>query len=831
MDSYNIYNYPFFYFFSVNIMDYIKIEDFCGSFLNLKNFKIFKNKITCIVGNNGSGKTFILKNILHNSYAKYLSSNIVKDGLISDMLPSVYPTLISIYSNSIKLDKTIFEYLGLHKYILNVLLNIEINESNKRKELGSSDIASLIFEKANKESFLNTSIFAKIHIDHKEQFENLILLGFNTVYKCLEPGSKYYNSDDIDFKEGDILYIKVPNISLSSIHSLSKTIRALMFKSNVLEFIYINPSGEKEFFTLNTKHNRANTDSLDNFSSSTFNKCIQCNGKGVIKMYNMSEDSMLALTPRQIWSLLDSNSHIVGDEACLSWFSFYKHKEINEKESLMSVNKNIQKEALNGNSNFKGLKQYLTDIAVQGKMLENAYNASCSHCFGTGLSACGNVLILGNSLFDILKMSINESLNLIKKYIDINKCKDNIDPLNSILNRLSSAYSIGLKNIKLNTHINHLSYGERSRLEIINLFHGNLSGVLYLVDEPFSGLDIESSKAVYEFLKMISMQNNTVVFAETNMYNAKSFSDNILYLNEDNGKYTLSEKENTASVEEENITKLKPIKYTTDKCINKTTLISGNSGSGKTQFINKVVKPFLLKSLKTPTKITTLQQSNLDNSEITSIGWFGKLIFKELIMFLCNLPESKIRNIEPKHFGSRNPLNFICSLCAGRRSIESLILSSTIVTKCPSCNGSGWSSEAKDISYKGHSIIQLQEMNVHQLNNIFKSIAFRAKPLLNILSRIGGDKIIPGRLACQVSSGEYKLMKIAETINDAYRRYVEAIIMDEPLTGIAKDSQLKIIDEMNLLKNKKNVTIFISSHSFFISKICDFNINLNKMVI
>ncbi|MCX8163251.1 MAG: excinuclease ABC subunit UvrA, partial [Candidatus Micrarchaeota archaeon] len=443
--------------------------------------------------------------------------------------------------------------------------------------------------------------------------------------------------------------------------------------------------------------------------------------------------------------------------------------------------------------------------------------------------------------------------------------------LKEITSRLEFLINVGLDYITLSRMAKTLSGGEAQRIRLATQIGSNLSGVIYVLDEPSIGLHPRDTSKLIATLKNLRDIGNTIIVVEHDPETIKN-ADYIVELGpgagEKGGQVVFSGEKKDFLTNQKSLTakyirgekkiampakRRKPqgwLKLVGCKKHNLKNIdvnfplgvfcvISGVSGSGKSSLVSETLYPILeywtknkeVNTLSLCDRIEGIEQIkrvvNVDQSPIgrtprsnpaTYVGAFGPI--RELF---ARLPQSREKGWRPGRF-SFNVAGGRCVKCegAGLIKIEMNFLPDLYIV-CDECQGQRYDKETLAIKYKNKNIYQILEMNVEEAIKFFENIP-QIKNKLQTLSDVGLDYIKLGQSATTLSGGEAQRIKLAaELTNNTINNTI--YILDEPTTGLHFADVKKLLDVLNSLVEKNN-TVIVIEHNLDVIKCADYIIDL-----
>ena len=268
------------------------------------------------------------------------------------------------------------------------------------------------------------------------------------------------------------------------------------------------------------------------------------------------------------------------------------------------------------------------------------------------------------------------------------------------------------------------------------------------------------------------------------------------------------------------------------------TVVTGVSGSGKSTLVHEVLAPALKKkyagfagSIGACKDI--LGAGNLQAVEIVDQSPIGKSsrstpvtytkAFDAIRDLFAETPASKQLGWRAGHFSFNVP-GGRCETCEGEGSVTvEMQFLPDITLPCESCKGTRYKKEARDINYKGASIVDVLGMTVHEALAFFAG-SKRIINKLQVLSDVGLGYVRLGQPSTKLSGGEAQRIKLATAIDDS-RSEKTLFVFDEPTTGLHLDDINTLLKCFRALVEKGHSVIIIEHHLNIIAA-ADFVIDL-----
>jgi excinuclease ABC subunit A len=443
-----------------------------------------------------------------------------------------------------------------------------------------------------------------------------------------------------------------------------------------------------------------------------------------------------------------------------------------------------------------------------------------------------------------------------------------------IRSRIDFLINVGLDYLSLDRKGPTLSGGEAQRIRLASQIGSELTGVLYILDEPSIGLHQKDNRKLLDTLFHLRDIGNTLIVVEHDeetiasadwvldigpgaghlggqIVSAGTPADIMKDPHSITGKF-LSGKESIPIPKERRPVSMDKKGWISVIGANENNLrnldvhfplgllssITGVSGAGKSTLINQILFPALTKKLhetdievgrhKTITgldrldKVINIDQKPIGRTPRSNPATYTKL-FDLVRDFYALLPESRSRGYEKGRF-SFNVKGGRCENCQGDGylTVEMHFLADVLVP-CETCKGRRFNESTLEIKYKDFSIADILDMSVAQANEIFVNHP-KIKKILDTLIDVGLSYVKLGQPATTLSGGEAQRIKLAKELARSDTGST-LYILDEPTTGLHFEDIRKLLTVLNRLVDAGN-TVIVIEHNLDVIKTSDWIIDL-----
>jgi excinuclease ABC subunit A len=649
---------------------------------------------------------------------------------------------------------------------------------------------------------------------------------------------------------------------------------------------------EKKVVCSNCKHEMPHL-TMGMFS---FNKpegaCKTCGGIGTITDIDISKivDESLSLTEGAVvlWGGEVFGSHYsnilinCGNHYGFEFDPTKKIKDYNEierivfydgvdSEAFKALYPNIKRPKKVNDGYFKGIMTYMREKAVENakkkkknSKITNAFITSiCHECHGSRLDYdARTVTVNGKTIVETSELDLKELLTWINN-LTLSETEEVIVKavISDLTERIESVIKIGLGYLSLDRATSTLSGGEAQRLKLSNIIDSGLTGVLYILDEPTTGLHPHDGKMLLEALKHIRDLGNTVLVIEHDT-DFIAACDHVIDFGPESGPnggevlFTGTPEEmmnNQYSVTGKYLKKEKNISYKSFKIKNKISVknahshnlknididiplnafvsFTGVSGSGKSSLVIDVIDKYFKKGygkcdsidgLEDIHRVVTINQKPIGRMSRSNVATYTE-VFTHIRELYASQPSARKMKLKASDF-SFNVVGGRCEKCQGLGLIKlGMHFLDDVEVECPSCEGHRFKQKILDVKYQGKHISEVLDMTVDECIEFF-SKTYLIKEKLMYLREVGLGYLKLGQTTITLSGGECQRIKLSRELSrDDMRNTI--YILDEPTTGLHPRDIEKLMKLLFKLRDKGN-TIFVIEHALEVVSQSDYIIDL-----
>lgn len=501
---------------------------------------------------------------------------------------------------------------------------------------------------------------------------------------------------------------------------------------------------------------------------------------------------------------------------------------------------------------------------------------TCATCHGYRLNDQALCVHVGGEegphIGQISELSIADHLQLLEE-LELTENESTIAKpiVKEIHDRLTFLNNVGLNYLTLSRAAGTLSGGESQRIRLATQIGSNLSGVLYILDEPSIGLHQRDNDRLIESLKKMRDLGNTLIVVEhdedtmmqadwlidvgpgagefggeiiasgtpkqvaknkksiTGQYlSGKKFIPVPLERRSGNGRFI-----EIKGAAQNNLQSL-DVRFPLGKFI----AVTGVSGSGKSTLVNSILKKAVAQKLNRNAdkpgkyhsisgiehieRLIDIDQSPIGRTPRSNPATYTG-VFDDIRDLFAQTNEAKIRGYKKGRF-SFNVKGGRCEACSGDGIIKiEMHFLPDVYMPCEVCHGRRYNSETLEVHYKGKNIAEVLDMTVDDALVFFSAIPKIARKIQTIKD-VGLGYVTLGQPATTLSGGEAQRMKLA---SELHKRSTgkSLYILDEPTTGLHTDDIARLLKVLERFVDDGN-TVLVIEHNLDVIKSADHIIDL-----
>ncbi|GBF75909.1 excinuclease ABC subunit A [Paenibacillus sp. 598K] len=380
---------------------------------------------------------------------------------------------------------------------------------------------------------------------------------------------------------------------------------------------------------------------------------------------------------------------------------------------------------------------------------------------------------------------------------------------------------VGLGYLTLDRQTITLSGGELQRVRLAAALDSELTGIIYILDEPTAGLHPQDTAGIVELLVRLRDVGNTVLVIEHDPEMMRQ-ADHIIDVGPGAGLYggtiigqgswdeLLSQESSVTGrylsqpapplreprtpgaswiemkrVSRYNLHQL-DVRFPT-RCL---TVVTGVSGSGKSTLVFDVLAnvhaqpqhgEMTISGMDGLNRMAVIEQTPLTRMKRSNVATYSN-IYGAIRKLFGSLEAAKMRKLSASHF-SFNSAGGRCERCEGLGVVSSsMLFFQDVEVVCPACGGDRFMAEVLEVKYNGRSIKDVLALSITEAAELFAGHA-RMASKLRLLLEVGLGYLTLGQTLTTLSGGEGQRLKLAkELIEHAGKPGL--YLMDEPTAGL-----------------------------------------------
>ncbi len=521
------------------------------------------------------------------------------------------------------------------------------------------------------------------------------------------------------------------------------------------------------------------------------------------------------------------------------------------------------------------IHEHSNEADYHDKLEEFLITQTCPDCEGTRLRAESRaVTVNGQTINDLSRLPI-DNLGAWLAALPDTLSSDERLVVSSLLGELAASIArvveVGAGYLTLERSSPTLSAGEAQRLRLASLLSSQLSGVLYVFDEPTIGLHQRDTHRLIAVLRRLRDAGNTVLVIEHDLEMIAA-ADYVIDFGPGAGKHggqvvaagTPAEiVEQPGSLTGDYLAgrlsipvpprrrvpgeKAITIRGARQHNLQNITVriplgllvaVTGVSGSGKSSLIfdilDRAMRHRLYGASEAPgehdaiegydylDKVITIDQEHIGRIPRSNAATYSDT-FTPIREAFAATPEARQRGFTARHFSFNVP-GGRCERCEGTGALTvKMQLLPDVEVLCPACHGRRFTRETLAVRYRGYDISQVLDLTVEEALALFRDVPAAASRL-QLLSDVGLGYLQLGQSATTLSGGEAQRIKLAKEL--ARRSSGRTLyLLDEPTTGLHLADTTRLLGVLQRLVDAGN-SVIVVEHNLELIKVADRVIDL-----
>jgi excinuclease ABC subunit A len=549
---------------------------------------------------------------------------------------------------------------------------------------------------------------------------------------------------------------------------------------------------------------------------------------------------------------------------------------------------------------FTGARRYVmetfantTSAMMKKRVAQYMLSTECSACHGKRLKPEAlSVKFAGIDIADMARVPLKQLAALMRPYCEGKVGRKDAHPEKAIVvqriaqdlsARLGVLLDLGLGYLTMERSTPTLSPGELQRLRLATQVRSNLFGVVYVLDEPSSGLHPSDTEALLRALDRLKAAGNSLFVVEHEL-DVVRHADWIVDVGPDAGRHggeilysgpidglKAVERSRTAKYlfsqavpprrrqrSPQGWLKLSGVARNNLRGIDVAfplgvlTTVTGVSGSGKSSLVSQFLVEALsghfgqshasnddgedvlerapvetssgkiTEGLDRLKRLVVVDQKPIGRTPRSNLATYTGL-FDDVRKLFAQTKEARRRRFDAGRFSFNLPKGR-CPNCQGEGfvCVELLFLPS-VYAPCPECQGARYNRETLRIKLSGKSIADVLGMTVDQAHAFFADDAHIARSL-DVIRQVGLGYIRLGQPATELSGGEAQRVKLATELQRT-QRAGSIYVLDEPTTGLHPSDVEKLIVQLDGLVQAGS-TVIVVEHDMSVVSASDWVIDI-----
>jgi len=518
------------------------------------------------------------------------------------------------------------------------------------------------------------------------------------------------------------------------------------------------------------------------------------------------------------------------------------------------------------------LYQSTTSQQMRDHYMKYMSELPCDACEGKRLRPESlAVRVAGKGVADVTSMTVIDAhQHFANLALTGNAAKIAEGVLREVQSRLRFLLDVGLEYLTLDRAGPTLSGGEAQRIRLASQLGSELSGVMYVLDEPSIGLHARDNLRLVRTLLHLRDLGNTVIVVEHDEETIRA-ADHVvdfgpgaghlggrvvfngtpeeLVTSDESltGQFLSGVRQIEAPKARRNPSSTVAVRgarlhnldgLDVDIPLGVFCAVTGVSGAGKSSLINGILLPAVSRALSDGAKtgpgfesisglgavdrVIAINQKPIGRTPRSNPGTYTKA-FDEVRKVFAGLPEARARGFTPGRF-SFNVKGGRCESCQGDGVVKvEMHFLSDVYVRCEVCNGHRYNAQTLTVKYRGFSIADVLDHSIDDCLTLFENF-HKLSRILRTLVDVGLGYIKLGQPAPTMSGGEAQRVKLSRELGKRGTGKT-LYVLDEPTTGLHFADIEKLLGVLQTLVDVGN-TVLVIEHNLDVVKCADWVIDL-----
>ncbi|HKP54631.1 MAG TPA: excinuclease ABC subunit UvrA [Chloroflexia bacterium] len=524
-------------------------------------------------------------------------------------------------------------------------------------------------------------------------------------------------------------------------------------------------------------------------------------------------------------------------------------------------------------------QEHAQDADYRERLEQLMVTQTCPDCNGNRLRPeSRRVTIDGLSIIDVSGMpftALQTWVERLPEVVPISE-RDIIQPIiDDLSERIRRLVDVGAGYLTMERSSPTLSMGEAQRLKLAALLGSDLTGIMYVLDEPTVGLHPRDTSRMIDVLRQLRDLGNTVLVVEHDLEMIRA-ADHVVDVGpgagQHGGRIVAAGPPEEIAAATSSITgdylagrvampgsRLRPgngkhliirgarehnlKNITVHIPLGTLTAVTGVSGSGKSSLMLDILDRAARQRFNNATevpgehdsiegwehldKIISVDQASIGRSSRSNAATYTDA-FTPIRQLFAETPEARQRHLTPGHFSFNVPGGH-CERCKGAGTLMvNMHFLPDVPVRCPVCQGRRFKSEVLAVRYRGYDIAGVLDLTIEEALALFQDVPAVAARL-SLMSEVGLGYLQLGQPANTLSGGEAQRIKLAKELarrtGSASHSGRTLYLLDEPTTGLHPADVACLLDLLQRLVDGGN-TVVVIEHQVDVMRAADWIIDL-----